>query len=95
MVKCENLDEVRAAIDRLDTEIVRLICERGAYVAEAGRLKSNRDQVVVPERIEAIVTRVRAMAKSEDFDADTVERIYRAMIDAYIAFEHQAFDDKG
>ena len=94
MVKCDSLDEVRAAIDRLDAEIVRLICERGAYVAEAGRLKADRNQVVVPERIEAIIARARGLAEAEGFDADTVERIYRAMIDAYIAFEHEVFEDE-
>ncbi len=36
---CNNLDEVRANIDRIDSAITALIAERGEYVAQAATFK--------------------------------------------------------
>ena len=36
-----SLDEVRAEIDRIDDAIIRLIAERGAFVAQAAHFKKN------------------------------------------------------
>ena len=36
-----SLDEVRAEIDRIDDAIIRLIAERGAFVAQAARFKKD------------------------------------------------------
>ncbi len=91
-IRCRSMAEVRAGIDALDRQIVPLLCRRGTYVAEAARLKARREAVVDPERIEAIIARVRDLAGDEAFDPETIERIYRAMIDAYIAFEFRRFD---
>ncbi len=32
---CNSLEEVRANIDRIDDEIIKLIAERGTYVVQA------------------------------------------------------------
>lgn len=86
-VHCENLQQVRDNIDRLDRDIVKLLVERQGYVAQAAGFKPTRAAVVVPERIEFIVDKVRAQAAEIGGDPDLLERIYRAMIDSYIAFE--------
>ena len=39
-VHCHTLEEVRTQIDRLDRQIVTLLAERGAYVAQAARFGS-------------------------------------------------------
>ncbi len=36
---CQNMDEVRVEIDRIDEKMVDLICERFAYVDRAWQLK--------------------------------------------------------
>lgn len=89
MAKCRNLGEVRDNIDRLDRQIVPLLAERAGYVRQAAGFKATKAAVVDPERIEAIVLKVRHMAVEESCDPDLVERIYRAMIDAFIIFESQ------
>jgi isochorismate pyruvate lyase len=35
MINCKNIDEVRANIDLLDREIVKLLSERSKYVGQA------------------------------------------------------------
>ena len=89
MTQCANLNDVRQEIDRLDHAIVRLLVERQGYVAQAAHFKPTVEAVVVPERIEAIITKVRAQTIGLDGDPDLIEAIYRPMINAYIAFERQ------
>ncbi|WP_142847889.1 chorismate mutase [Telmatospirillum sp. J64-1] len=84
---CNSLQEIRDNIDRLDDQIVALLSERSGYVHQAAGFKETRANVVVPERIEAIATRVRGLAESHKADPDLMEAIYRAMIDCYIAYE--------
>jgi isochorismate pyruvate lyase len=88
---CNTMAEVRAHIDVLDARIVALIAERGGYVAQAARIKNAVEQVVDQPRIEAIVQRVRAMAREQSASEAVMEATYRAMIAAFIEFERGEF----
>ena len=80
---------MRENIDRVDRQIIQLMAERGKYVAEAGRFKSDPAAVSAPARVEAIIAKVRRIA-SEDGLAETVaERTYRAMIAAFEDYERE------
>lgn len=91
-IHCANLQEVRDNIDRLDREIVKLLVERQGFVAQAAGFKPTRAAVVVPERIESIIEKVKAQGTEIGGDAELLERIYRAMIDSYIAFEDKRWE---
>lgn len=84
---CATLLEVRDNIDRLDREIVRLMAERGQYVAEAGRFKANPAAVSAPARVEAIIAKVKTVARENGLAESVVERSYRAMIAAFEDYE--------
>jgi isochorismate pyruvate lyase len=88
---CETMVDVRRHIDRLDTRIVALLVERGGYVAQAARIKGSADQVYDQARIDFILDRVRAMAREQRAPEAVIEATYRAMIDAFIAFEGREF----
>lgn len=92
--RCKTLADVRREIDRLDRRIVRLLSERAGYVGEAARIKERAAQIVDRARIEAVIEKVRDRSAAHGADPDTIERIYRAMIDAFIAFERRAFAKK-
>ncbi len=89
--QCASMAEVRAHIDALDDVLVPLLVERGGYMTQAATLKARASQVRDEQRIEAIVRRVRARAGAEGGEPGVVEAIYRAMMEAYIAFEHREF----
>lgn len=91
-VTCANMDEIRAQIDRMDRLIVPLLAERLDYVAQAARFKPTREDVVVPWRIEDVVEKARARAREVGMDEATVEQVYRALVDAYIAHEARQWD---
>lgn len=82
-----SLDEVRAAIDRIDGEIVRLLGERSACVAQVPRFKATPEDVQAPARVEQVIARVRALAAEHGADPDLVERLYRTMIAGFIEYE--------
>ena len=60
---CANLADVRANIDRLDDEIVRLIAERAMYVKDAARFKRDAFQVSAPARQAQVFDKARALAE--------------------------------
>lgn len=93
MTKCASLDEVRRQIDALDVQIVDLLFRRSHFVAEAARFKESQQAVIVPDRIEAIIAKVRGYAEAQGGDPDLIETIYRRMIDAFITFEQAKWKD--
>lgn len=88
---CAGMGQVRAHIDALDDILVPLLVERGGYMTQAARIKPRAEDVRDEARIEQIVQRVRARAAAEGGESDVIEAIYRAMMEAYIAFEHREF----
>ena len=88
---CRTMADVRRNIDALDVRIVALMAERSGYVAQAARIKENAGQVHDQARIDFIVSRVTAMAREQGAPEVVIEAAYRAMIDAFIAFEQGEF----
>lgn len=84
---CQSLDEVRANIDRLDRLIVPLLAERQTYVLEAARFKPTAEAVVVPARVEQVISRVTELAREAGASPEAMERIYRTIIDAMTELE--------
>ncbi|MFI7543593.1 chorismate mutase [Actinoplanes sp. NPDC049599] len=82
-----SLDEIRTAIDVVDADLVRLLARRERLVRRAAPLKRDPQAVQAPARVEQVVTRARAHAATAGADPDVVERIYRAMVQAYIDME--------
>lgn len=86
---CTSMQEVRAGVNALDDVLVPLLVERSGYMTQAARVKNREDLVRDEARIQAIVDRVRPMAEAQGGNADLMERLYRAMMECYIDFEHQ------
>ena len=73
---CNNLDEVRTNIDRIDNEIIKLIAERGTYVAQAAAFKKDENGVKDTNRVEKVITKVRLKAEQYGANPDMVEKLY-------------------
>lgn len=89
---CATMADVREAIDDLDRALVPLLARRAGYVARAASLKAAKSMVVDPARIEDVVAKAAAIAADHHMDPALIERIYRSMIDAFIAFETAEWD---
>lgn len=90
-MKCNNLDEVRENIDRIDNEIIKLIAERGTFVVQASAFKKNEEGVRDTSRVEKVIARVREKADLYGASPDMVEAIYREMISRFINMEMKEF----
>ncbi|PND33569.1 chorismate mutase [Achromobacter pulmonis] len=93
---CATLAEVRANIDRLDEEIVKLIAERAMYVKDAARFKRDAFQVSAPARQAQVYDKARRLAVTHNRGFANLEQVvdatYRAMVAAFIANEQTYFD---
>jgi isochorismate pyruvate lyase len=86
---CRDMAEVRRGVDALDDIIVPLLARRAGFMTQAARIKNDETLVRDEARIAAIVARVRRIAEHQGGDPDLVERLYRAMMEIYIDYEHQ------
>jgi isochorismate pyruvate lyase len=86
---CENMDQVRAEIDRLDAAMLDLVAERFSYVDRAWQLKTRREEAVVPWRIQQVIDRVRARAQERGVPPELAEALWRQMIGWFIQYEEE------
>ena len=93
---CATLADVRANIDRLDGEIVRLIAERAMYVKDAARFKRDAFQVSAPARQAQVFEKARQLAERHNQGFANLDQVvdatYRAMVAAFIANEQTCFN---
>lgn len=88
---CENLQQVRDNINRIDDQIIKLIAERGEYVAQAAKFKSSEDGVKDTARVESVIKGVREKAVKYGADPDMAEAVYREMISRFVKSELDDF----
>jgi isochorismate pyruvate lyase len=82
-----SLDDVRAAIDHIDDQIVALLAQRQEQVKAAAAFKADDAAVRAPDRRAALMARLRQLAGQEGVHPDVVAATYTAMVDAFIALE--------
>lgn len=88
---CQSLDQVRSNIDRIDDGIIKLIAERGEYVAQAAAFKKSESAVRDSSRVEAVVKNARSKAERYGANPDLIEAVYREMISRFIDSEMSDF----
>lgn len=94
-MKCNSLEEVRENIDRIDDNIIKLIAERGSYVLQASEFKRSEKGVKAPNRVEAVIQKVRGKALEYGANPDMVEALYREMISRFVSMEMDKFKKRG
>ncbi len=84
--------DVRAGVDAIDMQLVRLIATRQGYMHAAARIKSKREDVYDAARIEDIIEKVLVQAKASGLSAEIAEPVWREMIKQCIAHEFKVWD---
>lgn len=82
-----SLHDIRSQIDVIDAELVKGLAAREALVRQAAAFKVDEQAVRAPARVEEVITRVRSLAVELGASPAVVERVYRAMIEAFINLE--------
>jgi isochorismate pyruvate lyase len=92
---CENMEQVRAEIDRLDAAILDLVAERFGYVDRAWQLKTRKEEATVPWRIQQVIDRVRSRATEKGLPPELAEAMWRQMIGWFIQYEEEKLTQDG
>ena len=95
MKKCNSLQEVRDEIDTLDDKIVELIAQRNQYIRQAASFKESIDEVKAPQRIEAVLQKVRHKALALNLSPNLISKLYEIMIDDMVEAEISEFRNGG
>jgi chorismate mutase len=91
---CCSKEEIRAQIDKIDQEIIRLFGIRFQYVSNIVQFKTDTESVVAQDRKNEVI-RVRGeWAKAHGLDQKTFEEIYRFLIDHNIGKELEILNQK-
>jgi isochorismate pyruvate lyase len=86
--ECETMAQIRAEIDRLDEDLVRLFADRAGYIDRAAEIKAREDLPArIGPRVEEVVGNVRRHAVTYGLPPDLVEKLWRRLIDWSIARE--------
>ena len=86
---CENMEQVRAEIDRLDIAILDLVADRFGYVDRAWQLKTRREEAVVPWRIQQVIDKVKVRATEKGLPPELTEALWRQMIGWFVQYEEE------
>ena len=78
---CESMEEIRADVNAIDREIVRLLGRRLAYVRSAVRFKPDEKSITNPGHWDRFFAQRRAWAEEEGYDPGVVEAMYRRLYD--------------
>ena len=85
---CTTMAHIRAEIDRLDEDLVRLFAARAGYIDRAATIKAEVDLPArIEARVEEVVQNVRTHAATYGLPPDLVEKLWRRLIDWSIARE--------
>jgi len=88
---CTTMDELRSVIDRIDDDLVALMAARQACIDRAVEIKAAEGLPAhIPERVRAVLDRVRVRAQAAGLDPELAVLIWRSMIDWSILREETA-----
>ena len=90
----DDLAAIRRKIDALDKELLGLLKQRLDLVTCASAVKTDRDQIIDPPRIEEVIGLVLAEGQKKDLPEEFVEPLWRLLIELSIAHEFKTFDEK-
>jgi len=85
--KCNGLEEAREEIDKVDTEIIKLIAKRNSYIKQIAHFKDSIDDIKAQDRISDVISRAREQAISLDLSPNLINDLYVRMIDAMVESE--------
>ncbi|MGE9551066.1 chorismate mutase [Erwinia amylovora] len=94
-MRFSTLDDVRNRIDQIDSELVKIIAQRAECVKAAAAFKTDRLAVRAPDRVQQVIDKVRKKAAEAGLPEVIIEKVYLAMIGAFIDYELEQHDQSG
>ncbi len=81
---CNDMTDIRTAIDSIDEQIVQLVAKRSQYVKQAAKFKKDETAVRDAGRVATVIASKRKLAEIHGIDPELIENIYKTMIEFFI-----------
>jgi isochorismate pyruvate lyase len=81
---CENINDIREAIDSIDREIIELIAKRSKYVYKAAEFKTSSETVKAEDRVLKMLSIRRQWARENNLSEDFIENLYKQIVNYFI-----------
>ncbi len=81
---CQDMADIRQAIDSLDQEVIRLWAQRFEYVKAAAKFKTDETAVRAPERFASMLVQRREWAQEKGLNPEVIEELYRTLVTHFI-----------
>ena len=90
----KKLDLIRIKLDKLDTELLKLIKKRSNLVNDVLKVKIHKKEIIDQKRINFILKKIKNKSIQSKIDPKITGRIWKNMIWAFIGYEKRNFKKK-
>ena len=90
----KKLNLIRIKLDKLDTELLRLIKKRSNLVNEVLKVKIHKKEIIDQKRISFILKKIKDKSIQLNIDPKITNRIWKNMIWSFINYEKRNFKKK-
>src|ERR1035437_6866683 len=91
---CQNIQEVREAIDEIDYQILKSFALRNEYVEAIVKFKHDKDGIIAGERQIEVLQRRSQWANELGLNPGVMKKIYKILIDSNILEELEIFGNQ-
>jgi len=90
----KKLDLIRIRLDKLDTELLKLIKKRSSLVNDVLEVKIYKKEIIDQKRINFILKKIKIKSIQLNIDPKITNRIWKNMIWSFIDYEKRNFKKK-
>ena len=90
----KRLNLIRIKLDKLDTELLKLIKKRSNLVNEVLNVKIHKKEIIDQKRISFILRKIKKKSIQLKIDPKISNRIWKNMIWSFIDYERRNFKKK-
>jgi len=90
----KRLDLLRIKLDRLDTNLLKLIKKRSNLVNDVLKVKIHKKEIIDQKRISFILKKIKKKSIQLKIDPKITNRIWKNMIWSFIDYEKRNFKKK-
>jgi len=90
----KKLNLLRVKLDKLDTELLKLIKKRSNLVNKVLKVKIHKKEIIDQKRINFILKKIKKKSIHLNIDPKITNRIWKNMIWSFIDYEKRNFKKK-
>ena len=90
----KKLNLLRIKLDKLDTDLLKLIKKRSNLVNEVLKVKIHKKEIIDQKRIKFILKKIKKKSIQSNIDPKITNRIWKNMIWSFIDYEKRNFKKK-